>query len=208
MTEMQHPLMTKKESDRKIHNVNKSAEFMVQNLVDLYEGRAWVRQGYQNWAELCDARLAPARASISRLSRKAKAIELAQEGMSGEAIAGALGVSAMTVSRDLTEADVHRDEVMGLDGRRQTPNQGRKGRRRKRTKLPEFPVDTVVGYLLGAAHLVEHRAVRDLSIDELRQVAIRYQDALQVVRQWQAAVGLAEAVTVIEADDDEPDDED
>lgn len=85
---------------------------------EAYNRRAHVSLGYTSWAEYCDTELRGLRMPLAE--RQAATVELAAEGMSTRAIAGAIGSSDATVRRDLAAAGATDDapeRVTGLDGR-------------------------------------------------------------------------------------------
>lgn len=67
----------------------------------LYEGRAWIAQGFDSWDALCAAKFASTVEEISAPTRKALSAALAGEGMSTRAIAAVTGASKSTIDRDL-----------------------------------------------------------------------------------------------------------
>lgn len=85
---------------------------------EAYNRRAHVALGYVSWAEYCDTELRGLRMPLAE--RQAATAELAAEGMSTRAIAGALGSSDATVRRDLAATGATAaapERVTGLDGR-------------------------------------------------------------------------------------------
>ncbi len=88
--------------------------------------RIWIDLGYTTWQELCDAEFRDLQVRLPRELRAEHVRDLAAEGMSTRAIAGALGVNRETVARDLSEvAGTQPPEprpVTGLDGKTYTPS--------------------------------------------------------------------------------------
>lgn len=85
---------------------------------EAYTRRAHISLGYESWAEYCDTELRGLRMPLAE--RQAATAELAAEGMSTRAIAGAIGSSDATVRRDLAATGATDDapeRVTGLDGR-------------------------------------------------------------------------------------------
>ena len=67
-------------------------------LPPLWEGRAWTVLGYESWEAMCRAEFG---LRLPRVERQQLAGELAEEGMTGRAIAFGLGVDPDTINRDL-----------------------------------------------------------------------------------------------------------
>ena len=186
--ETQGPNLTAEQVGRLVGYVNKSAETLGNSLAVLFNRRGWLALGYPDWSSFAEQEFRPARDSLSRAARRMAVIEAAQEGMSGNAIAIALGVSAMTVSRDLTEAGVERHTVINEHGVEQDVSaRGQHPRRAPKASsdrsAPAFPV--------AAFRTTTRRIVNvDTATPETMRAVLR--DIMRLQEQWDAAVGLAE----------------
>lgn len=110
---------------QRLERVKSGVERIWDDLVALYQGRAWVVLGYASWEALCDAELDGARIALPRQQRQEVVCDLRGAGMSTRAIASAVGVNHATVVRDLGSigADAPVDTpptITGLDGRTRT----------------------------------------------------------------------------------------
>jgi len=103
------------------------------DLVALYEGRAWLALGHASWEALCDAELGGARVPASRLERREAVRQLRGAGMSTRAIGTALGASEATVRRDLGQAGASNDAVADRNGAPTVPGDT------ERTEAPLAP---------------------------------------------------------------------
>lgn len=114
------------EAKRRVDRVKSGVERIWDDLVVLYRERAWSVLGYQSWDALCDAEFGGTRIALPRQERQAVVCDLRESGMSTRAIASAVGVSAMQVSRDLADPTVTKvtvdvpASITGLDGRTRT----------------------------------------------------------------------------------------
>lgn len=114
------------EAKRCVNRVKSGVERIWDDLVVLYQGRAWSVLGYQSWDALCDAEFGGTRIALPRHQRQEVVCDLRESGMSTRAIASAVGVSAMQVSRDLADSTVTKvtvdvpASITGLDGRTRT----------------------------------------------------------------------------------------
>lgn len=127
------------EARQRLERVKSGVERIWDDLVALYQGRAWIVLGYASWESLCDAELDGARIALPRQQRQEVVCDLREAGMSTRAIASAVGVTQMTVVRDLgaTETNVSVDEpvtIIGLDGRTRTA-------RPTRSTAPPKPIE-------------------------------------------------------------------
>lgn len=92
-------------------------------LISAYKARAWEPLDYESWDAYCAAEFGKARmVRLSRQDRQAIVSAMAGEGMSTRVIASGLGVSAMTVSRDLdsgvtSDTPATTDKITGQDGK-------------------------------------------------------------------------------------------
>ena len=111
------------EAKRRVDRVKSGVERIWDDLVVLYRERAWSVLGYQSWDALCDSEFGGTRIALPRQQRREVVCDLRESGMSTRAIASAVGVSAMQVSRDLADPTVTKVTVdgaaaiTGLDGR-------------------------------------------------------------------------------------------
>lgn len=93
--------------------------FPAADVKQAYQGRVWIAMGYESWTEWCDSELDGFR--LPAVERREIVAELAESGMSNRAIADVIGVTDMTVGRDLSTAtnvavDLDR-RTIGKDGR-------------------------------------------------------------------------------------------
>ncbi len=107
----------------KLTSIKTALGLAAEELADLWRARAWVTMGYESWGAMLSAEgITTYWSDVD--DRVAKVGQLTDEGMSQRAIADSLGVTQMTVSRDLsTETNVSVDEpreIMGLDGKVRT----------------------------------------------------------------------------------------
>ena len=121
------------EAKRRVDRVKSGVERIWDDLVVLYRERAWSVLGYQSWDALCDAEFGGTRIALPRQQRQEVVCDLRESGMSTRAIASAVGVSAMQVSRDLADPTVTKvtvdvpASITGLDGRTRTTTSNRPG---------------------------------------------------------------------------------
>lgn len=109
------------EARQRLERVKSGVERIWDDLVALYQGRAWIVLGYASWESLCDAELDGARIALPRQQRQEVVCDLRGAGMSTRAIASAVGVHHSTVADDLaTVGNPTVDVVTGLDGRTRT----------------------------------------------------------------------------------------
>lgn len=110
------------EARQRLERVKSGVERIWDDLVALYQGRAWLVLGYQSWEALCDSEFDGARIALPRQQRQEIVCDLREAGMSTRAIASAVGVTQMTVVRDLgaTETNVSVESILSLDGRTRT----------------------------------------------------------------------------------------
>ena len=109
----------------RLDRVKSGVERIWDDMVALYQGRAWIALGYSSWDALCDTELGGARIALPRQQRQEVVCDLRESGMSTRAIASAVGVTDMTVRRDLESsatnvAVVALATITGLDGRTRT----------------------------------------------------------------------------------------
>lgn len=110
---------------QRLDRVKSGVERIWDDLVALYQGRAWIVLGYSSWEALCDAELDGARIALPRQQRQEVVCDLRGAGMSTRAIGTALGVDHKTVVNDLrstgeiSPVDVPAT-IIGLDGRTRT----------------------------------------------------------------------------------------
>jgi hypothetical protein len=93
-----------------------------EQLAEVWSERGWLAIGYDSFQAMCDDRLGGMVLSLPRAERREVVGEMRQRGMSTRAIASAIGVTDMTVRRDLdsTATNVAVDQperITGLDGR-------------------------------------------------------------------------------------------
>lgn len=111
------------DAKRRLDRVKSGVERIWDDLVALYQGRAWLALGYSSWDALCDAELDGARIALPREARREVVGELRTAGMSTRAIGVAVGVDHATVVRDLqspTGANAPVATITGLDGKRRS----------------------------------------------------------------------------------------
>lgn len=95
------------------------------DLIALYQQRAWESLGYDNWDDMCAAEFQGARIALPRDDRREVVSQLHDQGMSTRAIGSALGVSHDTVHKDLAGVrnltpETEPKPVTGLDGKTYT----------------------------------------------------------------------------------------
>jgi hypothetical protein len=202
--EIHGPNLTAEQVRRLVTHVNKSVETLGYSLSVLFNRRGWLALGYADWSSFCAVEFQSARDSLSRAGRRMAVIEAAQEGMSGNAIATALGISAMTVSRDLAEAGVRRETVIDEHGNEQDVagrgrRPGRRGPGRGKASSdraePAFPV--------AAFRTTLRRVGANLDSVDTATMRTVLRDALRLLEQWEAAVGLADMRELIGTDEEE-----
>lgn len=113
------------EAKQRVERVKSGVERIWDDLVVLYQGRAWQVLGYQSWDALCDAEFGGTRIALPRQQRQAVVCDLRDAGMSTRAIASAVGVAVGTVASDLQATVQNRTvdpplTITGLDGRTRT----------------------------------------------------------------------------------------
>lgn len=111
------------DAKRRLDRVKSGVERIWDDLVALYQGRAWVALGYSSWDALCDAELDGARIALPKEARREVVGELRTAGMSTRAIGVAVGVGKSTIVRDLQFSSVPNgtvETITGLDGKRRT----------------------------------------------------------------------------------------
>lgn len=200
--EIHGPNLTAEQVRRLVAHVNKSAETLGYSLSVLFNRRGWLALGYADWSSFAAVEFQSARDSLSRAGRRMAVIEAAQEGMSGNAIATALGISAMTVSRDLADAGVRRETVIDEHGNEQdVAGRGRRPKTRPgRGKAssdraePAFPV--------AAFRTTLRRVGANLDSVDTGTMRTVLRDALRLLEQWEAAVGLADMRELIGTDEE------
>jgi hypothetical protein len=126
-------LITAEDAEARIERVRQHLSDAMADLVELFNGRAWITLGYDSWADLCAAQFNGVRISLPRDERAEVVQELSGAGMSTRAIGSALGVGKSTISDDLAgvrnrtpERDLDPGEVKtitGLDGKTYQPAQ-------------------------------------------------------------------------------------
>lgn len=109
----------------RLDRVKSGVERIWDDMVALYQGRAWIALGYPSWDALCDTELGGARIALPRQQRQEIVCDLRQSGMSNRAIASAVGVAYGTIRNDLaaTEQNCSVDPpslITGVDGRTRT----------------------------------------------------------------------------------------
>lgn len=113
------------DAKRRLDRVKSGVERIWDDLVALYQGRAWLALGYASWDALCDAELDGARIALPREARREAVATMRNAGMSTRAIGMAVGVTHPTVLGDLqhsTGRNVPVDQVVSLDGKSRPAN--------------------------------------------------------------------------------------
>jgi hypothetical protein len=113
--------MTEAQARSAVAEVKAAVTTAYETLVLLWEKRAWLVLGYDDFDAMCVAEFG--RIVLSRGERQELVIDLRARGMSTRAIGSALGVSEATARRDLPgasyDAPAEGDErTTGLDGKR------------------------------------------------------------------------------------------
>jgi hypothetical protein len=123
----------------RLDRVKSGVERIWDDLVVLYQGRAWQVIGYHSWDALCDAEFGGTRIALPRQQRQEVVCDLRDAGMSTRAIASVVGVAVGTVASDLQATVQNRtvdppSTITGLDGRTRTatPN---------RPSVPSQPIE-------------------------------------------------------------------
>jgi hypothetical protein len=116
-----HPLDMSPEQRRDI--IRRGLEDLLPIVAAAYQARDWEHFGYASWDDYLSHEFGgPLRVS-ARNERQLAVVELRQAGMSTRAIAASVGVSDITVRRDLESATATNDavelpaSVIGLDGK-------------------------------------------------------------------------------------------
>ena len=73
-----------------------------EELIALWNGRAWISLGHASWDALCEAEFWGIRVALPVSERREVVSSMRAEGMSTRAIGSALGVGKSTVDRDLS----------------------------------------------------------------------------------------------------------
>lgn len=121
------------DAKRRLDRVKSGVERIWDDLVALYQGRAWITLGYSSWDSLCDAELDGARIALPREQRREVVADLREAGMSTRAISSAVGVSDFTVRSDLSTARfLAVEEVISIDGKK---------RPAKNSQIESCPID-------------------------------------------------------------------
>lgn len=97
-----------------------------EELIALWNGRAWISLGHASWDALCEAEFWGIRVALPVSERREVVSSMRAEGMSTRAIGSALGVDHSTVVRDLptgADAPVPPERVTSLDGRQRPARQ-------------------------------------------------------------------------------------
>lgn len=108
------------EAKQRLERVKSGVERIWDDLVVLYQGRAWQVLGYQSWDALCDAEFGGTRIALPRQQRQEIVCDMREAGLSTRAIASAIGVTHVTVQHDLrasTGKSLPVAAVIGLDGK-------------------------------------------------------------------------------------------
>jgi len=115
--------MSADEAEERIARIAIAVDGIWDDLIALYQGRAWIELGLPSWESLCDERMR-FRPNLSVLDRRAAVRELTGARMSTRAIGAALGVSKDTVQRDQTtvsnETVADSRTIESLDGKTRT----------------------------------------------------------------------------------------
>jgi hypothetical protein len=114
--------MDQPEAQERIARIQAALAVVLEDIIALYRGRAWIAMGYPSWDALCAAEFPGVRMPVPQ--RRDAVLELTEAGLSTRAIGAALGVSDGTVRNDQksTAQDYAVDPrpVVGLDGRTRT----------------------------------------------------------------------------------------
>lgn len=159
------------DAKQRLDRVKSGVERIWDDLVALYQGRAWIALGYQSWDALCDAELDGARIALPRQQRREVVADMRQAGMSTRAIASAIGVSRDSVHKDLASPTVRNltvETITGLDGK------SRDASHRRKTVVSDEPWDPIESFdscdLEVMAHVVQAAPLTEI-INQLDQIA-------------------------------------
>ena len=113
--------MQKAEARDRLARVKAHVTAAWDDLIALYERRAWIALGYESWTALCDAELDGARIALPRQERRAVVGKMREAGMSTRAIGSAVGVSHEQARKDVAATvnnlTVGPPRITSLDGR-------------------------------------------------------------------------------------------
>jgi hypothetical protein len=93
--------LTEVEAREITNDIRRTTGVLWSQVAKAYQGRAWAALGYDSWDAYCDTEFDGARLKLPREERTMVVASLADAGMSNKAIAAAVGVTAMTVGRDM-----------------------------------------------------------------------------------------------------------
>jgi len=146
------PVISRAEATTRLDRVRKHVTQAWDDLVALYNGRAWVTLGYHSWDDLCDEELDGARIALPVTDRREVVGNLREQGLSTRAIASAVGVDDKTVRNDLAATAEHSavarpSVITGLDGRTRPAHVTTTSRTTEATKV-EQDVDLATGEIL------------------------------------------------------------
>jgi hypothetical protein len=117
---LQHRDLNEKEATVITERIKSSMGDLMSLVAKAWIGRVWIALGHESWADYIKHEFGHAPLSLPREERGAVAALLRGQGMSSRAIGPALGVTDVTVGRDLSTATfvaVDPVPVTGLDGR-------------------------------------------------------------------------------------------
>jgi len=125
---LEHKQLTRSQADKLTLKIRKGLENVMLLILKAYTGRIWAAEGstYASWEDWVAGEFDYAPLYVSdKGTRKAVVGVFRANGMSTRAIAAPLGVTNMTVKRDLESAvtNVTPWRVTGLDGKTYSPKQ-------------------------------------------------------------------------------------
>jgi hypothetical protein len=117
--ELELPDFTPDEARVITEEIKTSLAVAYDKILIAFKRRAWKGTGYDTWETYCAEEFTNSRMVRLSIDQRREVVgQLMQEGMSTRAIAGALGVSHMTVQGDKTGVqDFTPEVVVGLDGK-------------------------------------------------------------------------------------------
>jgi hypothetical protein len=133
--------------------------------VRAYQGRIWLQLGYASWEAYCAERLSGFMPALDRGARRDAVVELRGAGMSTRAIGSALGVTDITVRRDLEASATNvavEAPITGVNGKSYAPSRPEPASRPEPSRNPFQPPTVTPAETPDEAHL--RRTSEDLRL--------------------------------------------
>ena len=140
--------MDKQEARHRIVRIQNWVDaFPMDDVMALYNDRAWLQLGYDTWADLCETEFRVRSVQFLPESRRPLVVGLIEGGLSQRAVASVFGVSPPTVNEDL---QLFRNRTVAVP----EATVGLDGKTRKRVEpityiQPEEPQEAVSGTVVG-----------------------------------------------------------